>query len=185
MAPAPAAAQSPARGLSDAERQLASRLEEPATRGRRATGIARLAETAAGRARKSVVTDVSLLGSPGTSAPAERYARVTRYEYASGLTFMTVVDLSTGTVLDVRAEANRPTPLADEEIEHALALAGQAVVDLAAPPRPGVQTLPLIDSVATSPRHGHRLVLVWRDRPVPSRRVLVDLTTDQVADPNF
>ena len=148
-------------------------------------GIPQLAKTPAGRVQKSVVTDVTLLGSPGTSAPADRQALVTRYEYASGLTLMTVVDLNAGRVIDVRSELNRPTPLGADEIQRAIVLAGRAVADLATTPRSGLQVQALIDSKPASRRYGHRLVAVWRGTPPPSPRVLVDLSTEQVVNANF
>ena len=70
-----------------------------------------------------VVTEVTLLGSPGTSTATDRQARVTRYEYATGLTITTVVDLNASQVLDVRVEANRPTPLGGDEVQRAIVLA--------------------------------------------------------------
>ena len=87
--PAPVLAQSP-RLLSDAERQLAFQLEDASVRQLRTApvspllqkGLPQLGKTPAGRVQKSVVTDVTLLGSPGTSAPADRQALVTRYEYS-------------------------------------------------------------------------------------------------------
>jgi hypothetical protein len=190
--PAGALAQS-SRALSDAERQLAAQLEEVNVRQLRAVpvsplldkGIPRLAKTPAGRAQRSVVTDVTLLGSPGTSTAADRQALVTRYEYFSGLTVMTVVDLNAGRVIDVRSEFNRPTPLGADEIQRAITLAGRAVADLATTPRAALQILPLVDTRTASRRYGHRLVLVWRDAPTPSPRVLVDLSTEQVVNANF
>ena len=184
-------AQSP-RLLSDAERRLAAQLEEASVRRLRTVppsplldrGIPQLAKTPAGRLQKSVVTDVTLLGSPGTSAPADPQALVTRYEYASGLTLMTVVDLNAGRVIDVRSESNRPTPLGADEIQRAIVLAGRAVADLATTPRPALQVFPIVDSKTTSRHYGHRLVLVWREAP-PSPRVLVDLSTEQVVNANF
>ena len=179
--------------LSDAEQRLAYQLEDVSLRQLRGAPVSplwdkripQLANTRAGRVQRSVVTGVTLLGSPGTSAVTDRQAVVTRYEYATGLTLMTVVDLNTGRVVDVRAEANRPTPLAAEEIRRAIALAGRAVADLATTPRSALQVLSLIESKTTSRRYGHRLVLLWRDEPTPSRRVLVDLSAEQVADANF
>jgi hypothetical protein len=180
-------------GLSEAERQLAYRVEETALQQLRAApnnpwvgkGIPQLARTPAGLVKKSVVTDVTLLGSPGTSSPGVRQALVTRYEYATGLTILTVVDLNAGAMIEVRAEANRPTPLAADEIQRAIALAGRAIPDLAVTPRSAVQILSVVQSKPTSRRYGHRLAVVWREGPSPSRRVLVDLTTEQVVEANF
>ena len=191
--PTGAVAQPSSRGLSDAEKRLAFQLEAQSLQQLRADpvnpllakGIPQLARTPAGRAQKSVVTEVSLLGSPGTATAADRQALVSRYEYASGLTLLTVVDLNAGRVVDVRAEANRPTPLAADEIQRAIVLAGRAAADLATTPRSELQVMPLVDSKTTSRRYGHRLVLVWREVPAPSARVLVDLTTEQVVNANF
>ena len=181
------------RVLSAAERQLATQLEDANLRQLRTSptspllgkGIAQLARTPAGQVLKSVVTDVSLLGSPGTSALTDRQALVTRYEYATGVTVLTVVDLKAGRVLDVRAEANRPTPLAPDEIQRAIVLAARAVNDLATTPRSALQILALVDSKPASSQYGHRLVVVWREGLTPSPRVLVDLSTEQVLHASF
>ena len=188
-----AVAQAPGRVLSEAEKQLAYQLEDATVRQLRASpvnpwagkAIPQLARTPAGRVQKSVVTDVTLLGSPGTSGATDRQARVTRYEYATGVTVMTVIDLNAGTVIDVRAEANRPTPLSADETQRAITLAGRALPELAITPRSALRALSVIESKPTSRRYGHRLVAVWRELPTPSRRVLVDLTTEQVVDANF
>ena len=186
-------AQSPARVLSDAEKRLAHQLEETSLQQLRTApvsplldkGIPQLARTPAGRVKKSVVTEVTLLGSPGTSAATDRQARVTRYEYATGLTITTVVDLNASQVLDVRAQANRPTPLGGDEVQRAIVLAARAVADLATTPRSRLQVLSLVDSKPASRHYGHRLVVVWRQTPPTSPRVLVDLSTEQVVNANF
>ena len=191
-APAGVFAQSTARVLNDAEKRLAHQLEEASLQQLRTPpsplldrGLPQLARTPAGRVKKSVVTGVTLLGSPGTSATTDRQALVTRYEYATGLTITTVVDLNASQVLDVRAEANRPTPLAGDEVQRAIVLAGRAVADLATAPRSALQVLSLVDSKPGSRRYGHRLAVVWRETPPASPRVLVDLSTEQVVDANF
>ena len=186
-------AQSPARILSDAETRLAHQLEEASLQQLRTApvsplldkGIPQLSRTPSGRVKKSVVTEVALLGSPGTSTATDRQARVTRYEYATGLTIMTVVDLNASRVLDVRTEANRPTPLAGDEVQRAIVLAARAVADLATTARSGLQVFSLVDSKPASRHYGHRLVVVWRQTPPPSPRVLVDLSTEQVVNANF
>jgi hypothetical protein len=189
---APAATLAQARPLSDTEKKLAQQLEDASVQQLRTNpsgpiqnkGLSQLAGTSAGRVGRSVITEVTLLGSPGTSAPTDRQARVTRYEYASGVTITTVVDLPTSRVLTTRVELNRPTPLAAEETQRAIVLATRAVPDLANTPRPGLQTIAVVDSRTASRRYGHRLVAVWRDRPA-SPRVLVDLSTEQVVDANY
>jgi len=186
-------AQSPSRVLSDAEKQLAYQIEDANVRQLRASpavpwagkAIPQLARTPAGRLQKSVVTQVTLLGSPGTSSPTDRQALVTRYEYATGVTVLTVIDLNAARVIDVRAEANRPTPLSTDEVQRAIALASRAIPELAIAPRSALQILSVVQSKPTSRRYGHRLVVVWREGPSPSRRVLVDLTTEQVVEANF
>ena len=182
----------PPRSLSDADSQLARQIEAANLQQLRAgssplfnKGFPQLARTAAGRTNRSAVTSVTLLGSPGTSAAADRQALVTRYEYASGLTLLTVVDLNAARVVDVRAEANRPTPLAEDEIQRAIVLAGRAVADVATTPRASLKILSIVDSKPTSRRYGHRLVAVWRETPPPSPRVLVDLSTEQIVNANF
>lgn len=188
-----AVAQSSSRVLSETEKQLASQLEEANVRQLRASpaapwagkAIPQLARTPAGRLQKSVVTEVSLLGSPGTSSPTDRQALVTRYEYATGVTVLTVVDLNAGRVVDVRAEANRPTPLSTDETQRAIALAARAIHELAIAPRSDLRILSVVQSKPTSRRYGHRLAVVWREGPAPSKRVLVDLTTEQVVEASF
>jgi hypothetical protein len=190
--PAGVLAQSTPRILTDAEKQQAHQLEEAKMQQLRndpasplfSKGIAALARTPAGQTRKSIVTDTTLLGSPGTSGPGERQARVTRYDYATGLTISTVVDLNSGRVVDVRADPNRPTALAPDEVQRAIVLASRAVTELATAPRSGVEVLALVDGRKTSRRYGHRLAVVWRNTP-PSPRVLVDLSTEQVVNANF
>jgi hypothetical protein len=191
--PAGASAQAPSRVLSDGERRVAAQLEDTSVRQLRAMpgsplldkAITQLAKTPAGRIGKSVVTDITLLGSPGTSAPTDRQVLVTRYEYASGVTLMTVVDLNANRVVEVRSEINRPTPLGADEVRRAIVLASRAVADLATTPSAGLQVFPLIDSKTTSRRYGHRLVLVSREGPPTSPRVLVDLSTELVVNANF
>jgi hypothetical protein len=181
------------RVLSDAEKQLAYQLEETNVRQLRASpaapwagkAIPQLARTPAGRLQKSVVTEVTLLGSPGTSSSASRQALITRYEYATGVTVLTVVDLNAARVIDVRAEANRPTPLSTDEVQRAIALASRAIPELAIAPRSDIRILSIVQSKPTSRRYGHRLAAVWREGPTPSKRVLVDLTTEQIVEASF
>jgi hypothetical protein len=150
-------------------------------------GLPGLAATAAGRISKSVRPLVVPLES-ATSAGrrAVQRAVVTRYDYASGVTTRTTVDLDSGKAVHVRQDANYPTPLAKEEYEHALELARKAVPEFdtilkAAPPAELLITtqLPLYDN-PRHPRYGHRVVTLRIEEPTPSYRITVDLSTDEI-----
>ena len=86
----------------------------------------------------------------------------------------------------MRQDANYPTPLAEEEEKEALALARRAVPALdaivasARADALNVTYMVPLDTDPASPRYGHRLVLLWVERPQRSKRVLVDLSTEEV-----
>lgn len=161
-------------------------------------GLPALARTRAGGEGRSIVSGVTRLGSPGTTpgaaktraAPMAERAIVTRYDYASGVTTRTTVDLATGTALHTREDVNYPTPLAKEELDRAVTLARgavpefDAIVKSSTPETLEILHLAPVDTDPSSPRYGHRLVVLWIDKPKRSDKVLVDLSTEDVV-PKF
>jgi len=153
-------------------------------------GLPNLANTRAGQTRKSVVTGVTPAGSssttPRVAARSGQRAIVTRYDYATGVTTRTTVDLDTGRTLHVRKDVNYPTPLAEEETQQALALARRAVAGIdtivrsATPQTLDVSYMVPLNSDPSSPRYGHRMVVLWVEKPTRSEKVLVDLSTEEV-----
>lgn len=158
-------------------------------------GIPNLASTSAGQKGKTVRPLVAPIDAPAPSEPVARGAKppadaaravVTRYDYATGITTRTTVDLGTGKALDIRKDVNYPTPLADEELDQAIALARQKVSEFdaamkaATPDEVSVSHLAPVDNDPSSATYGHRLVYLWVERPTRTRRVLVDLSTNEV-----
>ncbi len=154
-----------------------------------------LASTPAGKAGKSVRPLVSPVESAGGGSdlvprgtpPADpQRAMVMRYDYATGVTTRTTVDLGTGRALDVRADANYPTPLAQEELDQAVSLARQKVSEFDAilkAARPGEVTISHLSPLDNDPQsttYGHRLVYLWLSRPKRTDQILVDLSTNEV-----
>jgi hypothetical protein len=152
-----------------------------------------LASTPAGKSGKSVrplVAPVESAGGdlvPRGTAPAEpQRAMVMRYDYATGVTTRTTVDLGSGQALDVRADTNYPTPLAQEELDQAVALARQkvgafdAILKEARPEDVSISHLSPLDNDTSSATYGHRLVYLWVSRPKRSEQILVDLSTNEV-----
>ena len=146
--------------------------------------IKALAETPSGQANLIAITDVTLLGSPGTSSDLPRRIQVSRYEYATGLTWRTTIDVSTRAVVMYTADANRPTPLAEEEIERAIKIASDVVPDISQS-HGKVNTVAIIQSSKTNPLYAHRLVRVWSEEAAPVRRALVDLSMNNVASKDY
>lgn len=131
--------------------------------------------------------EVTILGAPGlVESDAPRRAVVTQFDYLTGLLVTVTVDLDAKKVLDVKAARDKPAPLSAAEFNHALDLAIANNADLKrlatefGRDKLGVEIIMPVDSRKTSPRYGHRLVLLWVETPQPSDRVMVDLTTDQV-----
>ena len=163
----------------------------------------KLAETKAGRARKSVVVSVRPIGSQSTrqrtaltasassKTRAER-ALVTRFDYATGRTVETTVDLDNGEVLAVRPQRiGYPTPLANEEKETAKRILVESQPEIANFVQEFSEAVfsffPSSARRATDPLYGHRLVLIWAHaKPNSSRgtgQYLVDLSNEElVAD---
>ncbi len=189
LAVLPVSAQAPAK-LTPAQEQRALEIEAaskpPAVfaKANLLPGLPGLASTAAGRIGKSVRPLVVPLEAPGQSKV--KRAVVTRYEYATGLTTRTTVDLDSGQAVHVRQDANYPTPLAKEEYEQALALARKAnrefdaIIKAATPDDLLITSqLPLYDN-PKHPRYGHRLVALRVEAPDVSDRITVDLSTSEI-----
>src|SRR5262249_15951640 len=146
--------------------------------------IKRLADTPAGKSNLVAITGVTLLGSPGTSGDFPRRIQVSRYEYATGLTWRTMIEmnieLNAGTVVAYTADANRPTPLGEDEIDRAIKFASEDIPGIAQEPRTKINTVAVIQSSKASPLYAHRLVAIWAEGVPPVRRALVDLTMKKV-----
>lgn len=141
--------------------------------------IPALADTPCGKLKLTIVTNVTLLGSAGTAEGPARRLIVTRYEYATGLTWRTTVDIGgEGKVLDYRADANWPTPLADQEISRAVRLASAQLAIPKAAEHPKVEAVPVIQGSRDSELYGHRLVTI-RPESAPTKLVLIDLTMNR------
>jgi len=195
---ATAMAQEAGMGLTEAQKKRALEIEAatapPAgltARGTVLQGLPGLASTFAGQTAKRVRPLVAPVESAspqpaGAGPTATQRAVVVRYDYATGITTHTTVDLRTGKALDVREDVNYPTPLAKEEHDQAVAIARSAVPQFdaiirgARPEELRIRHLSPLDNDATSARYGHRLVYVWIDRPTRSPRVLVDLSTNEI-----
>ena len=185
----------PGQSLSDSDRNLARQVEATAIQQLRSAKAAApfatfstkalrtLRATPAGKQERSVVTEINPIRPSGpVEAPQ---AMVSRYDYSTGLTFRTVVDLTEKKVVEIKADPNFPTPLAPEEVKRAVELAAQAAPEIATGAPEEAITLPLIDTAPTSPTYGHRLVVVWREGTAPSERVLVDLSMEAIAKPSY
>lgn len=177
-----------------AERQSSEvRLGMPASGADR--GIPALANTPAGREGKSVVVSVAPVGSEstvarqGVAAPAgtasTRRAVVTRFNYATGVTTRTWVDVADGKTLAVRSDVNYPTPLAAAELDEAKSLLRAKVPEFdraltTAGANAEYYHLVPVSNDPASPRFGHRVVLLWLAKPIHSEKYLVDLSTKDV-----
>lgn len=198
-------AMSQARALTEEQLNRALEIEAKAAaadkplvaRGSVGMGIPNLSSTFAGQKGKTVRPLVAPIEAP-SAAPEQPVARgakppadaaravVTRYEYATGVTTRTTVDLGTGKALDIRKDVNYPTPLADEELDQAIAIARQKVGEFdsamkgANSSELSVSHLAPVDNDPSSATYGHRLVYLWVERPTRTRRVLVDLSTNEI-----
>jgi len=153
-----------------------------------------LNETVAGKAGKTVIIREAvaphLSGFERAAPGLPRRAFVMRYDYATGVTTRTLVDLDAEKVIDLKAEANYPTPLAKEELDRALELARAASPELDKllkdhPTDRELQVLVPIDNAPTSPRYGHRLAILWLEVPKATNRILVDLSDEKVVSTNY
>lgn len=130
----------------------------------------------------SYVTEIELLRQkPETD---EKLAIVMRYDYGSGLTFQTTVDLKQRRQVAIEAESNRVTLLATPEIERAVDVVAAQLPGTALSPGT-VSARPINDDASSSQTYGHRLVLLWQDQPERPTHYLVDLTTAQLLNPNY
>lgn len=127
--------------------------------------------------------DVTLLGAPGhVSENMTRRAIVSRFDYLTGISVSTVVDLDANRVLDVDTSRDKPAPLSVAEFERAKTIASEANVAFrqalgtGKPETLDYNVLVLVDSKTTSPTYGHRLVLLSIEKPTSSPRLLVDLS---------
>lgn len=153
-----------------------------------------LAATQRARDGRAPVVSVTPVGTKSISArvgafaggtTADRRALVTRYEYSTGLTVRTWVDLTTGDVLAVRRDVNHPAPLAPEELGWAVAILHEhdpAIKKIALANPEAVEYAHMVPANRSwlPSRPGHRLVWLWMADPKPSRRHLVDLSTGEV-----
>lgn len=181
----PGAMAQAAKPLSQADRSRAIEIEKQVVQDRSQS------VTIAGAPDKSIVTSIVPLGAPvqaerSSSTPQPRRAEVSRFEYATGVTVRTVVNLDTGEVLATRRNTNFPTPLAPQEFEDAKALliktvpAVESIVSETG--RDNVEFMHLV-SVAPSKqskRYGHRVVILWINKPKRTTRYTVNLTTGDV-----
>ena len=160
-------------------------------------GVPGLSETPRGARGETYVVSVAPIGSPSTVARVRevlrtdslpnRRAQVTRYEYATGFTIRTWIDLDSGKVLAVRNDINYPTPLAPKELENAIALMPSRDDGTDAVATDDDNTLQYshlvpVSGDMTEPRYGHRLVWLWIDSPERSAKYLVDLTMNEVVE---
>ena len=156
-----------------------------------------LAETPRAIERESFIVAVTPVGSESTArrvrdaladGPASgRRALVTRYEYATGLTIRTWVNLSTREVLAVRRDLNYPAPLAPQELARATQLVEEHDAEIREIARARADEVEYIHMVPANSnwlpsRAGHRLVLLWLSSPVLSQRYLVDLSRAEVIE---
>ncbi len=160
-------------------------------------GLPGLASTRVGQKGKSVrplVAPVETASPSGSDLVARgkapggdgQRALVMRYDYATGVTTRTTVDIGTGKALDMRKDVNYPTPLAKEELDQAIALAREkvgefdAIIKAARPEDLSISHLSPLDNNPSSATYGHRLVYLWVQRPARSEQILVDLSTNEV-----
>jgi len=127
----------------------------------------------------SIITSIRLLGQDTVKGPVRR-ALVTRFDYPTGLTFQSVVDLQKKVVLEpIEIEANYPTPLAPREVALATVLVSEKTGTALLPAKATVR--PFTDNEPTSKTHGHRLVYVSLKEQRAGGRFLVNLTTRDVS----
>lgn len=154
----------------------------------------RLTATPRARDGEAPVVSVTPVGTGSTTARARTYGEegttgrrvlVTRYEYSTGLTVRTWLDLKTGDVLAVRRDPNHPAPLANEELVWAVALLHRhdpALKEIALSRPEEVEYAHMVPANRNwlPSRPGHRLVWLWMVDPKLSHRYLVDLSTGEV-----
>ena len=179
-------------GLSPEETRVAQQVESEVFDSMRSLGpgavllqeaIPWLDSTAAGSAGLSIVTLVSQSGSPATRRDdGPRQAWVTRFDYPTGVTIRTLVDLNRQKAVSVKAAALEPTPLAEVELKQAIEIARtnstslEEILAFAPEDEWRFDVLTPIDSSPASPQFGHRLVLLRTTSPTLSEKLLIDLS---------
>ena len=176
------------RALSIEKAEYSKRLSIPG-------GVPGLSESPRDTKEETYVVSVAPIGSPSTTARIRealrsdsiptRRALVTRYEYATGSTIRTWIDLGSDRVLMTRRDINYPTPLAPEELEEAVSLMPSRDDETDAVVNdddngPQYSHLVPVSADKTEPRYGHRLVWLWIDSPERSTKYLIDLTMKEV-----
>lgn len=145
--------------------------------------------------RKSVVVSILPVGSRSTNQNLHknlnddgnlgRRAVVSRFEYASGETIRTWVDLESGDIIAARSDINYPTPLSPEELQEAISLI-RASLPLVNEAFESADTIPIFHHLVptapnkTAPRFGHRLVIFWLTDPIVTEKYMIDLSTEEV-----
>jgi hypothetical protein len=188
-----ATAQDFAKGLTPAQQRLALEIEAASkpppsvmARATLAPAMPGMASTPAGRQGKSVRPLVVPLETAGKGGAAGHRAVVMRYDYATGVTTRTTVDLDSGKAVHVRQDANYPTPLAKEEYDQALELARKSspefdgIIKAAAPADLLITTQVPLYANRKHPRYGHRMVTLRIEAPAVSDRITVDLSTNEI-----
>ena len=187
--------------LSEAEKMNALAVEAKTFSERQAVpaslrgAIPGLSKTTKGVLGKTAVVSVVPVGSASTvvrhglalsmGSASLRRAVITRYEYATGLTIRTWVDLGSNVTVATRSDANYPTPLAPEELTEAKELLQAKVEEINKILSEGSDSvryahLVPVSSNAAAPRYGHRLVWLWLTSPVYTEKYLIDLSTNEV-----
>ncbi|MBI3420415.1 MAG: hypothetical protein HY053_09805 [Proteobacteria bacterium] len=143
----------------------------------RKKAIPALADTPAGKAKLFAVSGGHFLRPSDPADVQFRSVMITRYEYATGLTFETVIDLNERKVTSFTAFANAPTTLTETEIGRALKIAARDFPELKTR-RPKFWIHPFLMADTQSPLYGHRLVTIGLRRA----NVDVDLTTGKILE---
>lgn len=188
--------------LTDQEKEIALEIESaryslnlPTT-----IPVPHLSNTPAGKRKLSVVVAVRPIGTPSINErirelaePGDpvlrRRALVIRYEYMTGDTIRTWVDLESDRILTVRRD-KYPAPLAQEELDRAIQILRDhsQEIDQFVSTHTDVEFSHRVphsvgrESSAPSLR-GHRLV--WLGTPWTSERYLIDLSGEQVLSTRY
>lgn len=161
-----------------------------------------LSNTPAGKRKLSVVVAVRPIGTPSINErirelaePGDpvlrRRALVIRYEYMTGDTIRTWVDLESDRILTVRRD-KYPAPLAQEELDRAIQILRDhsQEIDQFVSTHTDVEFSHRVphsvgrESSAPSLR-GHRLVMLWLGTPWTSEKYLIDLSAEQVLSTRY
>ncbi len=198
----PLAAQAIQHSLSDQEKAVALEIESTAYFLNQPTTIPapHLANTPAGKRKLSVVVAVRPIGTASINERIRelaepdhpvlrRRAMVIRYEYMTGDTIRTWVDLESDQILSVRRD-KYPAPLAQEELDRAIQLLRDysQEIDQLVSTHTDIEFLHRVPrSVGRQPStlindslRGHRLVILWLGYPWSSEKYFIDLSAEQV-----